>query len=331
MMIYTANQTAEDLDVYMDDLTILHTEGPIIRVDDYYPFGLTYHTSERTGYTTNNFLYNGKELQTDLDLDWYDYGARMYDASIGRFNRIDRFSNMYYGLSPYNYGANNPILFVDVNGDSLHITGTAEETIALLAARADACGCKLNVTGSTNDDGTLSYSITGFESTDDDFAEIQNDLQDIIDSPEIITEIIVKTDPSKLDKVEEMGGSYYDPESNTIIHADSWLSGEWSNIPAPSYRYAVDKAANSGDKLAFWIMDFFVEPENNPYSARKRRLIPFSEAIAHESQHAAEDVRGKLLPKDKQYSGYRSDVEHNAINTVNKMRERKGIPLRKTR
>jgi hypothetical protein len=49
MMIYTANQTAEDLDVYMDDMMVMHTEGPIIRVDDYYPFGLTFNTSERSG------------------------------------------------------------------------------------------------------------------------------------------------------------------------------------------------------------------------------------------------------------------------------------------
>ena len=50
MIIYTANQTAEDLDVYMDDMMVLHTEGPIIRMDDYYPFGLTFNTSERSGF-----------------------------------------------------------------------------------------------------------------------------------------------------------------------------------------------------------------------------------------------------------------------------------------
>jgi RHS repeat-associated protein len=64
----------------------------------------------------NNFLYNGKELQTDLDLDWYDYGARMYDAAVGRFGQIDPHTDSYWDISPYSYPINNPILFVDPTG-----------------------------------------------------------------------------------------------------------------------------------------------------------------------------------------------------------------------
>ncbi|MEL7005542.1 MAG: RHS repeat-associated core domain-containing protein [Bacteroidota bacterium] len=69
----------------------------------------------------NQYLYNGKEKQDELGLNWYDYGARMYDASIGRFNSIDRFAEKYQEATSYHYTLNNPILFVDVNGDSLNI------------------------------------------------------------------------------------------------------------------------------------------------------------------------------------------------------------------
>ncbi len=116
MLIYLANQTNESLEVYMDDMTITHEEGPIVRTDDYYPFGLTFNSSERSGHTTNNFLYNGKELQTDLNLGWYDYGARMYDASIGRWHVEDPMADKYTSISPYDYVGGNPVNRIDPDG-----------------------------------------------------------------------------------------------------------------------------------------------------------------------------------------------------------------------
>ncbi len=96
--------------------------GNILQEDSYYPFGMT---QNGLSYTTlpdnqkNLYLYNGKELQNDFGLDWYDYGARFYDAQLGRFHVQDAFAEKYYSLSSYQYGANNPVLFIDVNGDSI--------------------------------------------------------------------------------------------------------------------------------------------------------------------------------------------------------------------
>jgi RHS repeat-associated protein len=80
----------------------------------------------------NKYLYNGKELQNDKfsdgsSLDWYDYGARFYDAALGRFFTQDRFAEKYHFMSPYQYGANNPIKFIDFNGDSLQLNGAAAQ------------------------------------------------------------------------------------------------------------------------------------------------------------------------------------------------------------
>lgn len=64
----------------------------------------------------NRFLYNGKELQDDLDLRWYDYGARMYMPDLGRFGAMDPLTDLMVSWSPYHYTYNNPINFTDPSG-----------------------------------------------------------------------------------------------------------------------------------------------------------------------------------------------------------------------
>ena len=67
------------------------------------------------------YKYNGKELDAKKGVNWYDYGARHYDAVLGRFTTNDRFAEKYYSMSPYQYGANSPVGNIDVNGDSIRV------------------------------------------------------------------------------------------------------------------------------------------------------------------------------------------------------------------
>ena len=110
------------MDVYFDDLKITHYPSPIVQEDDYYPFGLAFNSYQRPGETEQKYLYNGKELQTDLDLGWYDYGARMYMPEIGRWGVVDPLAAKYDRLTPYNYSASNPINFIDYDGQDYGIT-----------------------------------------------------------------------------------------------------------------------------------------------------------------------------------------------------------------
>ncbi len=87
-----------------------------MQVEDYYPFGLSFNSYQRVTSKENDYLYNGKELQDELDLNWLDYGARMYDPAIGRWLVVDPMADKYIKISPYAYVANVPTLLVDPDG-----------------------------------------------------------------------------------------------------------------------------------------------------------------------------------------------------------------------
>jgi len=90
----------------------------VMEYQHYYPFGMQL---EALGYTSgndlkNNYLYNGKELQEDYGLNWYDYGARFYDAVRCQWTTPDPSAENYYSISPYVYCGNNPIRLSDPDG-----------------------------------------------------------------------------------------------------------------------------------------------------------------------------------------------------------------------
>ena len=62
------------------------------------------------------YKYNGKELDEKRGLNWYDYGARQYDAAIGRFMTVDPMAEKYHMWSPYTYCKDNSILRIDIDG-----------------------------------------------------------------------------------------------------------------------------------------------------------------------------------------------------------------------
>jgi RHS repeat-associated protein len=85
----------------------------VVQEDEYYAFGLKSAVYDNSN--GNRYLYNGKELQIDLE-NQYDYGARFYDPVIGRWTSVDPLADINRRWSPYNYVEDNPINLVDPDG-----------------------------------------------------------------------------------------------------------------------------------------------------------------------------------------------------------------------
>jgi RHS repeat-associated protein len=91
----------------------------IIQESNYYPGGLIQKGYNNTVTSTNpgqKLLFNGKELQDELDLDWYDFGARMLDKQLNIWRTIDPKSETSRRFSPYAYALCNPVYFIDPDG-----------------------------------------------------------------------------------------------------------------------------------------------------------------------------------------------------------------------
>ncbi|MEM7371945.1 MAG: DUF6443 domain-containing protein [Bacteroidota bacterium] len=94
----------------------------IVQADHFYPFGVRMGGMSMMGGEKNRYLYTGKEALDEYGLAWVDFGARMYDAAIGRWGGVDALAEKYREWSPYNHVMGNPIRFIDPNGFEVNDT-----------------------------------------------------------------------------------------------------------------------------------------------------------------------------------------------------------------
>jgi len=90
----------------------------IIEENNYYPFGLKHNGYNNISPPNSvyKYKYNGKELQDELGLNVYDFGARNYMPDLGRWANIDPLAEQSRRWTPYNYAYNNPVYFIDPDG-----------------------------------------------------------------------------------------------------------------------------------------------------------------------------------------------------------------------
>jgi RHS repeat-associated protein len=94
-----------------------HYTAEILSVQEQYAFGMN---MPGRSFSVEEYRYgfNGKETQNELmgDDNAQDFGARMYDARVGRWWGMDFMKKYYPSRSPYEAMASNPIFYVDVDG-----------------------------------------------------------------------------------------------------------------------------------------------------------------------------------------------------------------------
>lgn len=94
--------------------------------NNYYPFGLQHKGYNGNIVSHHPYGFNGKEENDELDLEWLDFGARNYDAALGRWTNLDPLAEKMRRHSPYNYAFDNPVFFIDPDGMAPQASQTAD-------------------------------------------------------------------------------------------------------------------------------------------------------------------------------------------------------------
>ena len=192
----------------------LNANGSGVQNTFYHPYGKPIN-GESSGQSAQPYKFNNKEEETMMGLTQYDLGNRTLDYSYNSFNTLDRFAEKYPWQSPYAVAANNPIKYVDVNGDSVNISGT-EIQYSLQEAQAYAAG-ELALT--LNDNGTMNAVQTSTGA----LSENAQKLFDAITSETIMVNIVTISGSLDANGKLVVGGSFNGnvvtstPDGNTVV------------------------------------------------------------------------------------------------------------------
>ena len=109
---------------------VTDARGEVLERNDYSGYGKRLSSSavSPAAGVANRYRFGGKEEQSPVGLGWLDFGARMYDADLARWTTPDPLAEKYPGISPYAYCNDNPVNFVDPDGEKLYFANGVSDT-----------------------------------------------------------------------------------------------------------------------------------------------------------------------------------------------------------
>ena len=188
---------------------VISQSGTVEETSHYYPFGGTFASAGNV----QPYKYNGKEYDAKKGLNWYDYGARHYDAALGRFTTVDALYDKHFKVSPYVYCGNEPVGRIDPDGNDWRVqthynreTDKIEYKITVRAALINNSNNKeldiKTLAGQIVEQVNAAYTISGddFVSTMDMQLRTVNSVDDIKDTEHVLQivdqDMLTKTDKS---------------------------------------------------------------------------------------------------------------------------------------
>jgi RHS repeat-associated protein len=123
--VFLSNEHPTLVDIYFDDATFSVAPTPVVSVNDYYPFGLTFNSYARENSLENRWKFQGQEHVDDLGLNWDSFKWRNHQPDIGRFFDVDPLAEKYYYNSPYAFSENHVVAHRELEGlEKIEVIGS---------------------------------------------------------------------------------------------------------------------------------------------------------------------------------------------------------------
>ena len=250
----------------------------IVEEHNYYPFGLKHngYNGGTNGQRHHKYMFGGKELQDEIvgsnSFEVYDFGARNYDAALGRWMNLDPLAEKYPNMSPYTYAANNPIMFIDPDGREIVLPkGTSTKDVYTVHGNLQKL-TNDKLVYSTQKDGTIRIKVASLAKAGSETKVAGTNLIRELNSSDKTVTIVIGTASS---------GNSARPDSRDASGNTDWTNSK--NGTGDNVTVNFDPTSNPSIKA--------VDPKTGDVAGAKR---PNQVGLAHELIHADHITEGDV-------------------------------------